>query len=73
MREGLAEFIQMYGIETRQVDGCGCLVMYKAVRMDFGSWYNRRYPQKDAGAYRLGTAVATGLFYNFGPTMVRSC
>lgn len=58
MREGLAEFIQIHGIETRQVDGCGCLVMYKAVRMDFGSWYNRRYPQKDAGAYRLGTTVA---------------
>lgn len=57
MTEGLAEFIQMHGIETRQVNGCGYLVMYKAVRMDFGSWYNRCFPKKDKGAYSPGTTV----------------
>jgi len=53
----LKKFIEKYHIETRIVNGNECLVMYKAVRWDFGSWYYRDRPEYDMGAYKPGTVV----------------
>lgn len=59
MVEGLAEFIAKCHIKTRIVDHEEYLVMYKAVRPDFGSWYRRTLTSqsKDGGAYKPGTTV----------------
>lgn len=59
MVEGLAEFVAKRHIKTRIVDHEEYLVMYKAVRSDFGSWYRRQRTRrpKDVGAYKPGTTV----------------
>jgi hypothetical protein len=59
MVEGLAEFIAKCHIKTRIVNHEEYLVMYKAVRPDFGSWYRRTLTPrpKDVGAYKPGTTV----------------
>jgi len=38
--KGLTEFITKYNIKTRIIDSEKYLVMYKAVRLDFGSWFH---------------------------------
>lgn len=61
MVNGLATFIKQNSIETRNINGHKHLVLYKAVRMDFGSWWLRFNGHdaggKDKGAYAPGMTV----------------
>ena len=57
MVEGLSEFIDRFKIKTRVVNGTKYLIMYKAVRSDFGSIWLDMVSKRDKGAYRLGMTV----------------
>jgi hypothetical protein len=59
MVTGLKEFIVKNNIEIRKIGRLKFLVLYKAVRQDFGSWwwYIMKVPKDDTDAYRPGTTV----------------
>ena len=55
---GLKTFIRDHEIETRIINGKLHLIMYKAVRKDYGSWWNKDlYKKIDVGAYKPKTEV----------------